>query len=145
MRASLGSGPGKRLIFRKALLAEAAHSAAHTEARTRSASVEPFSSHASPFNRDKLVADFKQVMASAEELLNATADESGDAIAHVRSRAESTLREARRKLAELEHEVADETRRMVANGEQQIKAHPWTAVGVGAGVGLLLGLLIARR
>ncbi len=105
--------------------------------------METFStSHAT---RDKLVADFRQVIASAEELLNATANQSGDAIEKARSRAESTLRDARRKLAELEHEVVDEAKRLVADGEQQIKEHPWTAVGVGAGVGLLLGLLIARR
>lgn len=107
--------------------------------------MDPFSKHASQPTRDKLVADFKQVMDSAQDLLNATANQSGDAIAHARSRAESTLHEARRKLAEIEHDVLDETKRMVASGEQQIKEHPWTAVGVGAGVGLLLGMLITRR
>jgi ElaB/YqjD/DUF883 family membrane-anchored ribosome-binding protein len=107
--------------------------------------VEPFSTQSPHLTRDKLVADFKQVITSAEELLNATANQSGDAIAQARSRAESTLHDARRKLAELEHEMVDEARRLVANGEQQIKEHPWAAVGVGAGVGLLLGMLISRR
>lgn len=107
--------------------------------------VERSTTQSDKFSHDKLLADFKQVVASAEELLNATANQSGEAVAHARTRAESTLREARHKLGELEKEVVDETRRMVESGEKQIKEHPWTAVGVGAGVGLLLGMLIARR
>lgn len=95
--------------------------------------------------RDRLVADLKQVIASAEELLTATANQSGEAINAARERAESSLKHARRKVAELEDAVVHRAKDAVDTGEAQIKAHPWTAVGVSAGIGLLLGLLIGRR
>jgi ElaB/YqjD/DUF883 family membrane-anchored ribosome-binding protein len=101
--------------------------------------------HTSMHTRENLIADFKQIVASAEELLTATASQSEDVIAKARQRAELTLREARLRLGELEHSVSGQARRVVAEGERQIKDNPWGAVGVGAGVGLLLGLLIARR
>jgi ElaB/YqjD/DUF883 family membrane-anchored ribosome-binding protein len=104
--------------------------------------VELFTPHST---RDKLAADLKQVMTSAEELLSATAHHSDEAITTARAKAEATIRQAKDKLLGLEHTVADQAKHAVEDGTQQIKAHPWAAVGVGAGVGLLLGLLIARR
>lgn len=104
--------------------------------------VELFTTHST---RDKIVADLKQVMTSAEELLNATANQSDEAIAKARARAESTIREAKDKLWGLEQNVVDQAKHVVHDGANQIKEHPWAAVGVGAGVGLLIGMLIARR
>lgn len=101
--------------------------------------------HPNTTTREHLVADFKQILTSAEDLLSATASQSEDAIVRARQRAELTVREARLRLNELERNVGDHTRRAVAEGERQIKDNPWSAVGVGAGVGLLLGLLISRR
>jgi len=95
--------------------------------------------------RDRLVTDFEEVMKSAEALLTATANQSGEAIVAAREKAATTLHRARERLAEVEEVVTERTREAVQSGEHQIKAHPWTAVGVSAGVGLLLGLLIARR
>lgn len=95
--------------------------------------------------RERLVTDFHEVIKSAEALLNATANQSGEAIAAAREKAQTTLERARGRLVDLEENVTERTREAVQSGEHQIKAHPWTAVGVSAGIGLLLGLLIARR
>jgi ElaB/YqjD/DUF883 family membrane-anchored ribosome-binding protein len=60
-------------------------------------------------------------------------------------------REARDKLNHLLHDLGEKAgdtgkhiRRGVDQTEEQIKDHPWAAVGIAAGVGLLLGLLINR-
>ena len=60
-------------------------------------------------------------------------------------------REARDKLDTLLHELgekAGDTGKQLKKGidqtEEQIKDHPWAAVGIAGGVGLLLGLLINR-
>ena len=58
-------------------------------------------------------------------------------------------REARDKLNHLLHDLGDKAgdtgkhlKRGIDQTEDQIKDHPWAAVGIAAGVGLLLGLLI---
>ncbi len=60
-------------------------------------------------------------------------------------------REARDKLNHLLHDLgekAGDTGKHLKKGldqtEEQIKDHPWAAVGIAAGAGLLLGLLINR-
>ncbi len=94
---------------------------------------------------DQLMTDLKAVIASAEDLLTATANQSGAAIESARAKAESSIEQARKKVVELEEAVLDRAKEIVANGEHRIKENPWTAVGISAGVGLLLGLLIGRR
>jgi len=81
-----------------------------------------------------LMDDLRAVMADAEELLRATAGEAGPKVQEARARAEETLRNAR------DH--------MQGAGRQldaQVREHPWAAVGVAAGIGLLVGVLLARK
>ena len=90
---------------------------------------------------DKLVKDLKTVVADAEELVEATAGQGGEQIARIRARAEESLRMARLRIGELT--LAAEKR--VYDADRQVREHPWTAVGVAAGVGALLGIILARR
>lgn len=95
--------------------------------------------------RDKLMADLKVVIADAEELLKMTAGQAGDKAADIRHRMELRLRLARVELARLQSQAATSAREAGRAADQYVHEHPWTAVGIGAGVGLLLGLLISRR
>lgn len=81
-----------------------------------------------------LMTDLKAVIADAEELLRATADEAGPKVQEVRERAEESLRAAREHLKGAGAEL-----------ETQVRAHPWAAVGIAAGVGLVLGILLSRK
>ena len=81
-----------------------------------------------------LMTDLKAVIADAEELLRATADQAGPRVQEVRERAEETLRAAREHLKGAGAEL-----------DSQVRANPWAAVGIAAGVGLVLGLLLSRK
>jgi ElaB/YqjD/DUF883 family membrane-anchored ribosome-binding protein len=81
-----------------------------------------------------LMTDLKAVIADAEELLRATADQAGPRIDEVRARAEESLRAAREHL-----------RGAGAELDTQVRAHPWAAVGIAAGVGLVIGILLSRK
>lgn len=96
-------------------------------------------------NADKLVQDLKLVVADAEELLRATASQAGERATLARAKIEQSLERARAKLSEVEAMVADEGRQMVRATDEYVQEHPWAAVGVAAGVGLIIGLLISRR
>lgn len=99
----------------------------------------------SPVNTEKLVQDLKVVVADAEELLRATASQAGERAAAARAKIEQSLQRARTKLAEAETVVADRTRQVAHATDEYVHEHPWTAVSVAAGIGLIIGLLISRR
>jgi ElaB/YqjD/DUF883 family membrane-anchored ribosome-binding protein len=96
-------------------------------------------------NRDKLIVDLKTVVSDAEALVKATAGQAGDKIGEVRARAEDSLRSARLALREAEAQVIDKTRLAARATDDFVHDKPWTAVGIGAAVGMIIGLLISRR
>lgn len=94
---------------------------------------------------DGLLRDFKSVIQNAEELLKATADQSGDKINAVRTRAADNLREARRKLSELEGNVMDRTKAAAKKTDAVVHERPWQSMAVAAAASFILGVLAARR
>lgn len=92
-----------------------------------------------------LIGDFKTVIQHTEELLKATADQTGEKITAVRSRAADNLREARRKLGELEGGIADRTRAAVKKTDEAVHQKPWQSMAIAAAASFILGMLAARR
>ena len=72
---------------------------------------------------EKLTAELRAVVREAEALMRAAAVESGE-----------QLRQA-----------GEITREAVGEIDEQVRKNPWAAVGIAAGVGLLVGLLLARK
>lgn len=95
--------------------------------------------------RDRLIGDFKTVVRDVEELLKATAGQTGDKIGAVRARAEESLREARRKLDEVESDLVDRTKAAAKATDELVHENPWQAVAIATAVGFLLGMLTGRR
>jgi ElaB/YqjD/DUF883 family membrane-anchored ribosome-binding protein len=95
--------------------------------------------------QQKLVADIKTVIADAEDILHATADQAGEKVASLRARIEERLRGARVRLSEAEATLVAKTRAAARATDTYVHESPWTAVGIAAGVGLLVGLIIGRR
>ena len=83
---------------------------------------------------DRIVKDMRAVIVDAEDLLKATASQTGERIEKARARAEESLRVARERMKDVGLDI-----------DEQVRNNPWAAAGVAAGVGLLLGLLIGRR
>lgn len=96
-------------------------------------------------NKDKLIADFKVVIADAEEILRVTAGQAGEKMADLREKAQARLTEAKIKLAEAEAIIVDKAKAAGRAADDYVHDNPWRAVGIAAGVGLVIGLLIGRR
>lgn len=94
---------------------------------------------------DKLVADLKAVVHDAEALLKATSAQTGEKIQEARARAEDSLRQAKARLTQAEEEALKRARELADATEEYVRDNPWQSVGIAAGIGLVLGLLISRR
>ncbi|MBI3936035.1 MAG: DUF883 domain-containing protein [Betaproteobacteria bacterium] len=102
-------------------------------------------SNESVATKDKLAQDLKIVIADAEELLRATASQAGEKVAAAREKFQDTLHHAKVKLAEAEDVMIDRTKQAARATDEYVHEHPWRAVGIAAGAGLIIGLLIGRR
>ena len=95
--------------------------------------------------QEQLVSDIKSVISEAEELLGATADQAGEKIAGMRIRIQARLRDAKVRLVEAEEVLVTKTKAAARATDDYVHESPWTAIGIAAGAGLLIGVLIGRR
>jgi len=95
--------------------------------------------------KEQLIDDFKVVVADAEALLKATASQGGEKVAEVRAKAEESLRIAKVKMAEAQAALLARTKEAARATDVYVHENPWRAIGVAAGVGVVIGLLIGRR
>jgi ElaB/YqjD/DUF883 family membrane-anchored ribosome-binding protein len=99
----------------------------------------------SQVSKEKLVTDLKVLIGDTEELLKATAGQAGDKIAVARERIQASLAVYKDKLIDAERALLEKTKEAARATDEYVHDHPWQAVGVAAGVGFLLGLLVSRR
>lgn len=94
--------------------------------------------------QEQLIADFKLVVADAEALLRATANQGGEKLDEARAKARESLRAVKLRLAEFEDAMLVKTREAARAADAYVHDHPWAAVSVAGGFGMLLGLLLRR-
>jgi ElaB/YqjD/DUF883 family membrane-anchored ribosome-binding protein len=96
-------------------------------------------------NSENLISDFKALMADAEDLIKATASYGDGPLSSIRSKALDTLNNAKESLSSVEGTVVDKAKVVAESADEFVHRNPWEAVGVAAGLGLLIGLFIRRR
>ena len=106
---------------------------------------ENSANRATPVSRDKFVQDMRVVISDAEELLRATASQAGEKIGVARERIQDSLHQAKVKLAETEAIVRERAQQAARDGEEYVRDNPWRAIGIAAGIGLVLGLILSRK
>lgn len=94
---------------------------------------------------EKLVSDFKAVVADVEELLSATANQTGEKAAATRAKIMERIASAKADLVAAEDELLTKTRQVAQATEHFVRENPWPSVMIAAGVGLLIGLLSRRN
>jgi ElaB/YqjD/DUF883 family membrane-anchored ribosome-binding protein len=94
---------------------------------------------------DKLVADLRNLVADAEELLKATASQAGDKIGVARQKIEQSLVEGKKALADAEKTLVKKSKECAEIADDYVRENPWSAIGIAAAVGLALGLLIRGK
>jgi len=90
-----------------------------------------------------LAEELRNVMRQAEQLVVALGQDRDEALVELRERLSVAVSEGKRRLADIEEQarlLKDTAGRAV---DDFVQDNPWTAVGVGAAIGLILGSWLA--
>lgn len=95
-------------------------------------------------SKENLMRDFRLVVKDTEELLRATAGVAGEKVSAARERIQENLDSAKARLASAEDEFIAKTQEAAKATDAYVHDNPWKAVGIGAAVGVIVGMLIGR-
>ena len=90
---------------------------------------------------ERLAGDLKAVVRDAEELMKATAGQAGEKISEVRKRLATALESAKATCQRVE----EKTIAVAKATDRTIREHPYESIGIAFGLGLLVGVLVARK
>lgn len=99
---------------------------------------------ASAAARDKLMDELKHAIGEAEDWLKDSAGEATPS-SGTRARFDDTLRTAKTDLRKLEDSVIARSRNAAESANVYVRDNPWKSVGLGAALGVIVGLLVARK
>ncbi len=95
--------------------------------------------------KEKLITDARLVIADAEELLRATAGQAGEKIAEISAKATDRIATMKNNQSDAELALVEKAKQVGHATDDYVNDHPWRSVGVAAGIGFIVGLLIGRR
>lgn len=84
--------------------------------------------------------DLKALLHEAEQALSSTAGEAGDKFEELRERLRDALETGKYSLERMRAEAA----RRAKQADQLVRDNPYYAIGIAAGVGAVVGLLVSR-
>ena len=95
--------------------------------------------------RERLMTDLGAIAADVEALLEGTADYTSEQAKETRARLSAALEKAKATCQEFQAQGVESAKAAVKKADQTIRAHPYEAIGIAFGVGVLLGALLRRR
>jgi len=90
-----------------------------------------------------LAEELRNVVRQAEKLVKALAEDREDALIELREHVTAAVDEAKKRLADFEEQAKRFKDTAGAALDEYVQENPWTAVGVSAALGLLLGSWLA--
>lgn len=96
-------------------------------------------------SKDKLMDDLHQSIADAEEMLKITASQAGEGAVQLRERVRDRMSKAKVELLHLQQATVEKAKAAGHATDVFVHENPWKSIGIAAGMGLVVGLLISRR
>ena len=94
---------------------------------------------------EELRAELKSLADTLESVLNTAESKSKEEVDSLKKKAQAALENSRPRLAEGKEQVVQQTKEIAGKADNYVRENPWTGVGIGAAVGVVLGVLLARR
>ncbi len=96
-------------------------------------------------NSAALDEELRNIVDHAEALLEALADDGDGRLDPLRRRVSDSIQSARARLDAMASDANRMSERAAAAVERWMRDNPWTVVAIGAGIGLVAGVLLASR
>ncbi|VVE25825.1 MULTISPECIES: DUF883 family protein [Pandoraea] len=91
------------------------------------------------------MTDIKTVLADAEDLLKQAANTTGERASELSDKALALLKQAKEKASDVQVVVVEKSKQAARVTDDYVHDHPWQAVGIAAGIGVVIGLLLNRK
>jgi ElaB/YqjD/DUF883 family membrane-anchored ribosome-binding protein len=92
--------------------------------------------------KEKLLQDLNLVVKETEQLLRDTATVSGEKVAAWRVGVEENLKSAKARISQIEKSAVEKAKATAQATDAYVHEKPWQAIGITAGVGIVVGLAI---
>jgi ElaB/YqjD/DUF883 family membrane-anchored ribosome-binding protein len=95
--------------------------------------------------RERVMGDLRTLTHDAEDLLKATASDMSEKAKEARTRLSAALERAKTTYNELQEQTFAAAKAAARRADTVIREHPYESMGAAFGLGLLIGVLVARR
>jgi ElaB/YqjD/DUF883 family membrane-anchored ribosome-binding protein len=89
--------------------------------------------------------EFHRFIADVEDLIKSTTSLTGDDLARARAKLGERVAAAKASASEMGAQVTERVRQTAGATDAYVHEQPWTAIGIGAALGMLVGWLVAHR
>jgi len=93
----------------------------------------------------RVLTDLQTLTHDAEDLLTATAGEVSEKAQEARARVTAALERAKTTCGHIQEQTAATAKAAAKKADTVIRQYPYESIGVALGVGLLLGVVVARK
>lgn len=93
----------------------------------------------------KAANEFTNFVTDVEEFIKSTTHLTGEDLTKAKAKINERIVSAKETASEVSEELIARSRKAAAATNTYAHEHPWTVIGAGAAVGLLVGYLLARR
>lgn len=92
---------------------------------------------------EHLRAELKSLSDTLEEVLSSSGEKSKEELSKIRNKAEQALKQSRYRPVKPVMPLPNKP--AAARADEYVRENPWTGVGIGAAIGVVLGVLLSRR
>lgn len=89
--------------------------------------------------------EFHNFIADIEDLITSMTSLTGEDLTRAKAKLSARVAAARESIDEMSSEVVQRARKTARVTNRYVEDNPWQAVGIGAALGLLIGVLLGRR
>lgn len=82
---------------------------------------------------------------NAEQAAESVAQTAGEVVGAASQRVTESLDQGKQALVDVQTVLTERTRECLQSTEMYVRQNPWQAIGLAAGAGLVIGLLMGRR
>ena len=94
---------------------------------------------------DNVQSDVRKAIAGAEDMLTQAANATGEKAAELRGRALEQLKVLQARLKDVQGAAVEKSKAAAYATDDYVHEYPWRSIVAAASIGVVVGLLIARR